>query len=153
MNDIRQWANDWNIPQAALNDLVARTGGNPPTCRYADAHTEAGVIQRTRLEASEEGARLWRNNCGAFQDDTGRWVRYGLANESTQLSSQIKSSDLIGIKTIRVTQEHVGTDIGQFVAREAKAPGWRYTGTERELAQWRFLTLVNIMGGDARFVS
>jgi len=42
---------------------------------------------------------------------------------------------------------------GQFVSREVKRPGWRYTGTEREVAQLRWIEIVTALGGDAKFTT
>src|SRR6185437_4671449 len=97
--------------------------------------SEAGILSEIRLEASEHGARLWRNNVGATYTDKGDFIRYGLANDSMQLNQAIKSADLIGIRPVLITQDHVGQIIGQFISREIKKPGWRYTGNNRERAQ------------------
>lgn len=148
------WATRWGIPHLALAELAAILGAaSEPEHKFPDATTEQGVQQRERLAASKVGGRLWRNNCGAFQDATGRWVRYGLCNDSVKLNQTLKSSDLIGIMPVVITEQMVGKVFGQFVAREVKRPGWTYTGTEREQAQLAFLTLIASLGGDARFVS
>lgn len=112
---------------------------------------EANIQALIRLEASRFGIKLWRNNVGALQDMQGRYVRYGLANDSAQLNAILKSSDLIGIKPVLITQDMVGITIGQFVAREIKSPTWKYKGTEREKAQQAFIDLINQLGGDAMF--
>ena len=104
-----------------------------------------------RLAATAAGARLWRNNVGAAQMADGSWLRFGLANDSPDLNRHMKSSDLIGLRPVLITPGMVGHTIGQFVAREMKAPGWRYTGTQREMAQKAFIDLVVALGGDARF--
>ena len=46
-----------------------------------------------------------------------------------------------------------GTLIGQFVSRECKHGGWKWTGTEREVAQQNWAALIVSHGGDASFVS
>lgn len=113
--------------------------------------SEATIQKKIRLAYANNGVTLWRNNVGACQDASGNFIRYGLANESKQMNDNIKSSDLIGIKPIVITQDMVGATIGQFVAIETKRPGWKYTGTDREKAQLKFIELVKRLGGDAGF--
>lgn len=114
-------------------------------------HSETGILSEIKLEASELGYRLWRNNVGATYTPNGQFIRFGLANDSSQLNKVIKSADLIGIRPILITQAHVGLTIGQFISREIKKPGWKYTGTERERAQLAWAELINSLGGDACF--
>lgn len=114
---------------------------------------ERDVQNLIRLEASRKGLRLWRNNVGAAYLQDGTFVRYGLANETKAMNDAIKSSDLIGIRPTLITAAHVGSVFGQFVAREVKASGWRYTGTTREQAQNAFLEIVLSLGGDAAFAT
>jgi hypothetical protein len=112
---------------------------------------ETDVINLIRIEASELGLRLWRNNVGATLSKDGRIVRYGLANESSKMNSLIKSADLIGINPILITEGHIGTTIGQFVSREAKEPNWKYRGIKAEKAQAAWRDLIRKLGGDAEF--
>jgi hypothetical protein len=137
---LREWAAAWNIPLAAIVDLEQRCGllGTPGV--VDDGKSEAHAQSVERLAASRAGVILFRNNVGVLPDENGRPVRYGLANESKEQNKVLKSSDLIGIKPN-----------GQLVAREMKPAGWRYTGTEREVAQLAFITLINAKGGDAAF--
>lgn len=114
-------------------------------------HSESGILSDIRLEASQRGCRLWRNNVGATYTPQGQFLRYGLANDSTALNRAIKSADLIGIRPLLITPEHVGQVIGQFLSREIKHPGWKYSGSERERAQLAWLDLINSLGGDACF--
>ena len=108
---------------------------------------------RIRQAASAAGWLLWRNNVGALQADNGQWVRYGLANDSAAMNERLKSSDLVGIEPLIITPDMVGRVVGRFVAIEVKRSGWSYRGTGREVAQNRFLELVNGRGGSGRFVS
>lgn len=103
-----------------------------------------------RLEAATLGIPLWRNNVGAVETCNG-FIRFGLANDSKAMNERTKSSDLIGIRPIRITPIHVGSIIGQFIARETKRAGWKYQGTAREKAQLHYLELVNQCGGDGQF--
>jgi hypothetical protein len=115
--------------------------------------SETAVSNIVKAEASAKGARLWRNNVGAGTLDNGSFVRFGLANESSQINKIIKSADLIGIKPVLIQPHHVGYIIGQFVSREVKAAGWKYKGTEREQAQLKWAELITYLGGDAQFAT
>jgi len=149
--NLTEWAIRWGVSAAALHDLASRmhmqdmppSGGKPGS--------EANVQSRVRIEAGERGVRLFRNNVGALLDSRGVPVRYGLANESEAANKMFKSGDLIGIRPVLITGGDVGRTIGQFVSRECKAEGWRYTGTPHEEAQMRWAHLINTLGGDASF--
>lgn len=144
----QQWVDRWPQAAAELQKALSEPVTEPI------GFSEAGIQATIRLEASRKGLRLFRNNVGAFENpQTGRWVRYGLANDSKQMNQQIKSSDLIGIRPVVIEQGHVGQTIGQFVAREVKEGGWRWSGTKREQAQLRFLQLIASFGGDACFAN
>ena len=106
--------------------------------------SEDEVTQEIRLEAGHRGIYLWRNNVGVMEDieNPGRYIRFGLANDSAQVNRRIKSSDLIGVM-------HPGT----FIAVECKRQGWTYKGTDRETAQKRFIDLVRSNRGIAGFCS
>jgi hypothetical protein len=114
--------------------------------------SEHAVQQRVRLEAARNGIHLWRNNVGACLDQSGRMIRYGLANESAQMNAYIKSSDLIGVRPTLVTQEMVGMIVGIMVAAECKPEGWKQrAGDERAAAQAKFHEIVRAVGGIAGF--
>lgn len=114
---------------------------------------ESEVQQQVRLYAARKGYHLWRNNNGAGALENGSFVRWGLANDSKQVNSVIKSADLIGIRPVTITQEMVGQVIGQFVSIECKKEAWRYTGTPEEQAQVAWRDLVHFAGGYALFIS
>lgn len=148
----QSWAAKWGVSQAALDDLVrSMTFPAPPPS--GGPRSEAWTQSQVRLEAGRKGIPLFRNNVGALQDLEGRWVRFGLANDSKQVNEVIKSHDLVGLRRVLITPAMVGGHIGQFVCREMKEEGWRYAGTKREQAQLRFATLVNAHGGDAAFAT
>lgn len=153
--NLYQWAARHGVSVEAVADLRALFGMNGDCAPLARSHGtgESGVQMALRMEAANKGLRLWRNNVGALEDKTGRFVRYGLANDSKQVNERIKSADLIGCRPVTIAPHHVGTVIGQFVSREVKEPGWRYTGTDREQAQLRWIELVVSLGGDAAFAT
>lgn len=154
MRNLTQWADRHGVSHVALAELRAMMGvdTDPAKCT-AKVSSEAAVQTAIRLEASRLGVRLWRNNSGCCKDETGRLIRYGLCNDSAQLNKRIKSSDLIGVRPVVITSDMVGQRIGQFVAREVKRPGWKYTGTDREKAQLAFIELLQSLGADAAFAS
>jgi hypothetical protein len=149
--NLNQWAIKWGVPFEAIQDLRYQFGIINTDVPLKTGESETAIQTRVRLEASQKGSRLWRNNVGAFRNETGAFIRFGLLNDSKQLNKNIKSSDLIGIKPILITHEHVGQLIGQFLAREIKPSDWKYTGTDREKAQLKFIELIASLGGDACF--
>jgi hypothetical protein len=153
-SSLHQWAIKWTIPFAALQELNMIFNLHPwPQAPSGEPHSEAHVQSLVRLEAAHKGLKLWRNNVGVLQSDTGVPVRYGLANDSPKLNAVLKSGDLIGWRPILILPHHVGGKIAQFVSRECKRPGWNYSGTEREQAQLKWVQLVTADGGDAQFVT
>jgi len=115
---------------------------------------ESKVQDEISCEGPNHGCTLMRNNSGALKDETGRTVRYGLGNFSKKHNEIIKSSDLIGITTITVTQDMVGTHIGIFTAIEVKKEGWKRSPTDkREKAQDNFIQWVLSRGGIAGFAN
>ena len=113
--------------------------------------SEAAILQAIRNDAANHGLDLWRNNSGAFQDASGRYIRYGLANDSAELNERVKSSDLIGIRPLLITPEWVGHVVGVFTAIETKATGWR--PDKRSKAQQAFHDIVRKDGGFAGFAA
>jgi hypothetical protein len=155
MSPLYTWATRWGVSLAAVQDLQRELGlATPvPQTESGPARSEAWVQSVVRLEASNKGLHLWRNNVGALTDKGGRLVRFGLANDSKELNATLKSGDLVGWRPVTITPQMVGLRIAQFVSRECKEPGWQYTATEREVAQLNWANLVNAAGGDARFVT
>lgn len=116
---------------------------------------EATVQSLTRLEhCKATNGQIWRNNSGAYTDEFGNHVRYGLANESKQENERIKSADLIGITPTLIQPHMVGYYLGVFTAYEIKHPGWTLRpGDKRAQAQDRFLSIVKDSCGYAGFVT
>lgn len=152
-NMLHDWSIRHHVSLRALQELHVLLTSTVPSPVTAHGASESDVQARVRVAASQAGDVLWRNNTGVLPDARGVPVRFGLCNESKAVNDKCKSSDLIGIKRVLITQAHVGGVIGQFYAREVKRAGWRYTGTPREAAQLRFIEAVVAMGGDAAFTT
>lgn len=148
-----QWAIRHNIPMSAIKELEALFGLAPPEVEPAIGLSEAAVQTNLRLEGGRKGVWLFRNNVGATYNEDGDFIRYGLGNESEKVNKVIKSGDLIGVRKLTITQDMVGHTIGQFVSREAKPAAWKYSGTEREQAQLRWIEFIASVGGDACFAT
>jgi hypothetical protein len=83
--------------------------------------------------------------------ENGTPVRYGLANDSKQLNTVCKSSDLIGITPITC-----GCNVtwGVFTSYECKRPNWKFSqNDQRAVAQLAWLKLVISMGGIGKFIT
>ena len=110
---------------------------------------ESAVTSQVRLVAAQNNILLWRNNCGGFYDDTGRFIRYGLGSEA-----KLASSDWIGIRPVLITPEMVGSVLGVFTAVEMKAEGWQFNKNDKHLLQQKhFIDIVQNYGGLAGFAS
>ncbi len=94
---------------------------------------ESSILQQIRLAAAP--AVLFRNNSGSYMKD-GYFIRYGVG--------QPGGSDLIGWKSVRVTQGMVGKTISQFVAIEVKTATGRVSPE-----QTNFINVVRRAGGIA----
>lgn len=151
MNTLQDWARLYPEAAAALARLHQQQ--IEPTPADFAGFTEKAVAQRVRAAAYNAGAVLWRNNVGALLDSRGVPVRYGLMNETPAMNERYKSPDLVGIRPIIITPSHVGTVIGQFVARETKHAEWRWRGDAHETAQQNAIDVINQYGGDAKFTT
>lgn len=107
---------------------------SPIGCRAVSA--EAAIQQRIRLALSRAGSVMHRNNVGAYKDETGRLIRYGVGNPG--------GSDLIGWTPTVITPNMIGRTVAVFTAVEVKAPKGRPTD-----AQINFLAQVLNAGGIA----
>jgi hypothetical protein len=113
---------------------------------------EATIQAHVRLLAAKAGWKLFRNNVGVLVDSRGVPVRYGLANDSKQLNTLVKSGDLIGVRPLLITADMVGQTIGQFVSIECKREGWKYNPNDpHDQAQMRWAEMINASGGYAVF--
>jgi hypothetical protein len=155
VRQIHEWALANRVPLVAVHDLLQRLGMgfDSPQPSAKDGMSEAAIQNNDRIDAARKGCILWRNNVGALLDAEGRMVRYGLCNDTKALNEKIKSGDAIGIKPVMITPDMIGQIIGQFVSREYKVDGWRYTGQGREGAQAEWIRIVTAKGGDAAFAT
>tara|TARA_B100001778_G_scaffold313809_1_gene298546 strand:+ start:700 stop:1044 length:345 start_codon:yes stop_codon:yes gene_type:complete len=95
---------------------------------------EAYVQNKIRLAVGSGDVRLFRNNTGALMDQNGRLVKFGLCKGS---------SDLIGFRSITITQDMVGSKVAIFSAIEVKDKG------KTTVDQKNFLNIINNSGGYA----
>lgn len=156
MIHLEAWQRRHGITDVAMADLLATLANGEhfaPVPVPQDTHSEAGVTSLVRLEANRKGVLLFRNNVGGFKNDSGQFVRFGLANDSQRQNDTYKSGDWIGIRKRLIKPEDVGTVLGQFVSREIKKAGWVYRGQGREVAQNNWNGLITSWGGDACFAA
>jgi len=150
---IDDWARRWGIPLIAIMDLKLRMGLLNTDPKPIVGESEAAIQAKIRLEATKKGWRVWRNNVGALYDADGGFIRFGLANDSKAMNDRIKSPDLIGIRPLVITSDMIGRTIGQFIGLEVKHSQWKFTGNKHELAQLKFLELINGLGGYGKFIN
>lgn len=112
---------------------------------------EKQVQELIQLEASKMGAKLFINTSGAFKDNTGRLVRFGLGH--VRKNQEFKSSDLIGFMPVEITPDMVGKKLPVFMAIECKKPDWKPTNSLREAGQKIFIDVVKNNNGIASFVN
>jgi len=101
------------------------------------ANAETTLQQQIRLAlGTRPDARLFRNQVGSLPDPhTGRLVTFGLAKGS---------ADLIGWRTVTITQAMVGTRLAIFTSIEVKVPKGRVSPQQQA-----WLSVVQGAGGIA----
>jgi hypothetical protein len=126
--------------------------------------SEITLVKLMMLSASENGARVFRNNVGMGWAPAGSGsniVRTRVAKKVTLYPGDVLvrkarplhaglvkgSSDLIGWKPLIISEKMVGEPIAQFVAAEVKTE----RGVMRD-GQQEFIDLVNLHGGRAAVV-
>lgn len=148
---LEQWADGYGIPAEWLEDLCRRLGHVPEMALpELKGKAENYVQNAVRIASASQGYWLGRNNNGAYSESKppSAGTRWGLANDSAALNAVVKSSDLIGWRSVVVTPEMVGRKVAVFTAIECKAPGWKLTpGDKRGQAQNRFGQMVIAAGG------
>ena len=121
---------------------------------------EAKATIEVRESASLLKSRVFRNNSGGCEDETGRMIRFGLGNDGTKASYGLKFGDYIGITPLVITADMIGQTVGVFTNLEIKPDGHMQKtlsaaskqGT-REYYQWKTCEMVNNLGGLAGFVT
>ena len=99
--------------------------------------SEQRIQQEIRIACSHGPVRLWRNNVGRLPDPrTGRWVEFGVGGKG--------AGDLLGWRTITVTEDMVGQQVAVFTSIEVKTATGRLRPEQR---QW--LDVVQAAGGIA----
>jgi hypothetical protein len=154
MNGLTEWSARHGVSAAALQELRRILMQPVTSALHAPdaALSEAAVQNNLRLNASRAGIVTFRNNSGAGKiEGSGSFVRWGLCNESPAQNAQMKSSDVIGCFPMTIIPEHIGKTFGRFYARECKPSNWKRPSGDREIAQQRFIFLINSLGGDAAF--
>lgn len=152
LTNLYDWAHKHRVPVQAMSELRMLMDVNPFTPQLVTkGDPEAAAQQQIRLEAPCRGMQLWRNNVGAVHTEDGRFLRFGLANDTKAVNEKIKSSDLIGITPRVVTPQDIGKTFGIFTSIEVKRPGWTFKNTAREKAQLAWIKLILKLGGFATF--
>lgn len=121
---------------------------------------EAKATEVVRLSASSLNSRIFRNNSGGCIDSTGRMIKFGLGNDGSKASKQLKFGDYIGFTPVLITPDMVGQTVAVFTNLEIKPDGdMQKTLTaacrlgSREYYQWKTCELVKNNGGFAGFVT
>ena len=112
---------------------------------------ESKLLKKIHIDFVDENTRLFRNNVGtafqgkhSFLEDGGlllqypRRIKFGLC---------IGSSDIIGFKSIKITEDMVGQNVAVFTALEIKGDSGKVTNDQSD-----FLNMVDTMGGLAGIV-
>jgi len=94
--------------------------------------SESAVSDNILAEARKYNTILFRNNVGLCTTRDGSVIRYGLHKGS---------ADFIGLKSVLITPEMVGTTLAVFVSVEVKHSNWKpaKTPSQHEIEQnnWR----------------
>lgn len=121
---------------------------------------EGLATQGVRIAASLLGARVFRNNAGGCKDDTGRLIRFGLGNDGTKATKDLKFGDYVGFTQVVITPDMVGKTVAVFTNLEIKPVGAMQATLQkasalgsRENLQWETSNYVKESGGFAGFVT
>lgn len=97
------------------------------------SNQETVLQNQIRLAISSPNVRMFRNNVGAYKNDDGRLVEYGLGKGS---------SDLVGFVVREITPDMVGKSVAVFTAIEIKTAKGRLSDTQQA-----FINMVRNKGG------
>ena len=122
---------------------------------------EQDATREVRLAASSRGMRIFRNNAGACKDERGNFIRYGLGNDGSTASKNLKFGDYIGYLPVTITPEMVGKTVAVFSGIEIKPDGHiektlrkaERQPTSREGLQFKTIMMVREAGGISWFAS
>ncbi len=74
--------------------------------------SETDLNRTILLDVSKGPSRLFRNNIGAYKDERGNYIKYGVCNPG--------GSDFIGWHKVTITPEMVGCTVPVFFVVEGK---------------------------------
>lgn len=118
---------------------------------------EDKVSAEFQIEASKIGVFTQRNNSGAFTNESGRHIRFGLGNISKKQNDNIKSSDYICIVPVLITPAMIGKIVGVYAAFEIKKPSFDEKKPmymdKRAVAQKNYIEFVRSRFAIAGFVN
>jgi hypothetical protein len=112
--------------------------------------SESPIFKRIMLEESRKGNRVFRNNVGQGWQGKKSWKNGSLTlHDPRPINFGLceGSADLIGWRTIEITQEMVGKKAALFYAAEIKR---KKTATSKD--QTAFLKAVEMAGGIAEII-
>jgi hypothetical protein len=112
--------------------------------------TENAIMRKILGSLSNGRVRLFRNTVGAAWMGVSQWIDGKVLIDRPKrvtFGMATGSSDIIGWRSVIITDEMVGHRVAQFVAIEVKAKGGRVT--QEQLA---FVETVNSHGGIAGVV-
>ncbi len=95
--------------------------------------SESEIQREIIIAGNRDGMRLFRNNVSKIKHQ-GRWLSFGIPGPG--------GSDLIGWKSITITEEMVGDTVAVFASVEVKTPKGRVAEKQR-----LWLNLVRSFGG------
>jgi hypothetical protein len=111
---------------------------------------ETNILQLCRIEASNCGALVWRNNTGkAYAIDTVKaLIKAAFTLNLQAVKNAINKLRIISFGLCVGSSDLIGMYRGRFLAMEIKIPGERLT-----VEQQNFIDIINAKGGIAGVVT